>query len=132
MDIHRSRFVPYPTPAINALAFSHSNDAELGSKNTAELRLAVGRANGDIEIWNPEGGLWIQEIVFHGSKSRNIEGLVWTQEPDEVDANGRLQLGRLRLFSIGYSSTVTEWNLETGLPKRHYTGNHADIWCIAA
>ncbi|EAT92259.2 hypothetical protein SNOG_00764 [Parastagonospora nodorum SN15] len=40
--------------------------------------------------------------------------------------------GRLRLFSIGYSSSVTEWDLATGLPLRHSNGNHSEVWCFAA
>jgi U3 small nucleolar RNA-associated protein 4 len=132
MDIHRARFVPYPTSAINALAFSHSNSAEIATDSTSNLRLAVGRANGDIEIWNPFGQVWVQEIVFHGGRNRSIEGLIWTQEPTEKSAEGKLVAGALRLFSIGYSSTVTEWNLVSGLPQRHWSGNESEVWCFAA
>ncbi|KAF7564216.1 uncharacterized protein PtrM4_153650 [Pyrenophora tritici-repentis] len=35
-------------------------------------------------------------------------------------------------FSIGYSSSVTEWDLITGLPARHSDGNHSEVWCFAA
>ena len=49
MDIHRCRFVPYPTSAINAVAFSCSQLT--GRRNANLVRLAIGRANGDIEIW---------------------------------------------------------------------------------
>lgn len=131
MDIHRSRFVPYPPSAINALAFSHT-EAEHGHKDPKSLRLAIGRANGNIEIWNPANGAWLQEKVFHGGKDRSVEGLAWTQEPDQKDARGKTIPGRLRLFSIGYSSSVTEWDLTTGLPARHSNGNHSEVWCFAA
>jgi U3 small nucleolar RNA-associated protein 4 len=132
MDIHRSRFVAYPTSAINALAFSHSTTLELGLDNISSLRLAVGRANGDIEIWNPASGSWIRETTFYGGKNRSVEGLTWTQEPDELDEEGNVLTGALRLFSIGCSNTVTEWNLESGLPLRHWSGNHSEVWCLAA
>ncbi|KAF2856675.1 small nucleolar ribonucleoprotein-like protein complex subunit [Plenodomus tracheiphilus IPT5] len=131
MDIHRARFVPYPPSAINALAFSHT-EAEHGHQDPKSLRLAIGRANGNIEIWNPANGAWLQEKVFHGGKDRSVEGLAWTQEPDEKDAHGKTTPGRLRLFSIGYSSSVTEWDLVTGLPARHSNGNHSEVWCFAA
>ncbi|KAF2703875.1 small nucleolar ribonucleoprotein-like protein complex subunit [Pleomassaria siparia CBS 279.74] len=130
MDIHRSRFVPYPPSAINALAFSHTHPGE-GSEDPECLRLAVGRSNGNIEIWNPANGAWLQERVFYGGKDRSVEGLAWTQEPDEKDEQGTTIPGRLRLFSIGYSSSVTEWNLTTGLPARHSNGNHSEVWCFA-
>lgn len=130
MDIHRARFVPFPSSAINALAFSHTTTDQKEDPKT--LRLAVGRANGNIEIWNPVQGTWSQERVFHGGQDRSVEGLVWTQEPDERTQQGKIVPGRLRLFSIGYSSSVSEWDLVTGLPAQHSHGNHSDVWCLAA
>lgn len=126
MDVHRSRFVPYPTSAINALAFSKSSGSD------RLLRLAVGRANGDIEIWNPAKGSWVQETTFVGGRDRSVEGLAWIQEPDEQDEGGATRQGPLRLFSIGHSSSVTEWDLATGLPLRHSSGNSSEVWCVAA
>ncbi|KAF2476447.1 small nucleolar ribonucleoprotein-like protein complex subunit [Lindgomyces ingoldianus] len=131
MDIHRSRFVPYPPSAINALAFSHAA-SENDNEDLACLRLALGRANGNIEIWNPNKGSWLQERVFSGGKDRSAEGLVWTQDADGKDERGNFVPGRLRLFSIGYSTSITEWDLVTGLPARHSNGNHSDVWCFAA
>ncbi|KAL8998267.1 MAG: hypothetical protein Q9169_002672 [Polycauliona sp. 2 TL-2023] len=132
MDVHRCRFVPYPPSAINALAFSHSASPATSSKLLSTLRLAIGRANGDIEIWNPLRGAWHQETVFRGGKDRSIEGLAWTHDPEEQDRNGSNVPGKLRLFSIGYSSAVTEWDLASGLPIRHVSGNYGELWCIAA
>ena len=131
MDIHRCRFVPFNPSAINALSFSHTK-AEHASHELESLRLSVGRANGNIELWNPANGVWLQEKVFYGGKDRSVEGLAWTQEPDQKNARGKTIPGRLRLFSIGYSNSVTEWDLATGLPARHSNGNHSDIWCFAA
>ncbi|KAF2271115.1 small nucleolar ribonucleoprotein-like protein complex subunit [Lojkania enalia] len=131
MDIHRSRFIPYQPSAINALAFSHT-EPDNNREDPTCLRLAIGRANGNIEIWNPARGAWLQESVFTGGKDRSVEGLAWIQEPDERDGQGITLPGRLRLFSIGYSSSVTEWNLATGLPSQHSSGNHSEIWCFAA
>ena len=132
MDLHRCRFVDYPPSAINALAFSHASTPTVKSKNLPDLRLALGRANGDIEIWNPLGGAWFQERVIPGGKDRSIEGLVWTQDPDEEHDGGKHTPGKLRLFSIGYSTAVTEWDLSRGSPLRHTVGNYGELWCIAA
>lgn len=129
MDIHRCRFVPYPPSTINALAFSHSHIEE--GQKTAPPRLAVGRANGDIEIWNPLNGTWLQETIIRGGKDRSIDGLVWTQDPNE-EVHGSIIVGKSRLFSIGYTTTVTEWDLATGKPLRQASGNHGEIWCLAA
>jgi U3 small nucleolar RNA-associated protein 4 len=130
MDVHRCRFVPYQPSAINAIAFSHPKTRT--SKQAALARMAIGRANGDIEIWNPANGIWHQELVVRGGKDRSIDGLVWFNEPDQDLGDGKTLVGRPRLFSIGYTSTVTEWDLEKGKPKRHASGQHGDIWCIAA
>lgn len=132
MDIHRCRFVPFPPQAINALAFSRPSDTQ--KQCPRDQRLAIGRANGDIEIWNPAGGLWSQETTFRGGKDRSIEGLAWTQdlEDDGDEHVERKEVGKLRLFSIGFSSAVTEWDLALGVPARHANGNSGAIWCLAA
>jgi len=130
MDIHRCRFVPYPQSAINALAFSYSHISK--NQKSSPPRLAIGRANGDIEIWNPLKGSWFQEIIIRGGEGRSIDELVWIQDPNEEDSSGRTIIGKSRLFSVGYTTTVTEWDLERGQPLRHTSGNHGQIWCLAA
>ncbi|KAB8337066.1 hypothetical protein FH972_021370 [Carpinus fangiana] len=129
MDIHRCRFVDYTPSAINALAFSHSSGK---ASRDQPLRLAVGRANGNIEIWDPKKGAWLHETTLHGGQGRSVDGLAWVQDPDEADDTGFVTRGKLRLFSIGYSNTVTEWDLITGLPLRESSGNHSEVWCLAA
>lgn len=132
MDIHRSRFVPYPYSGISAVAFSRSSDIVTsdGLPQPA-LKLAIGRANGDIELWNPQQGSWVQEIIFPGDNA-SIDGLLWTREADEKDIEGRAILGQHRLFSIATSPNVTEWDLALGIPKRKSTGNFNQVWCFAA
>ncbi|KAI9807839.1 MAG: hypothetical protein M1825_005144 [Sarcosagium campestre] len=132
MDVHRCRFIPYPPSAINALAFSHPSSLKTRIKAPRSLRLAIGKANGDIEIWNPLGGAWLHETTLRGGKERSIDGLVWTQDPPVPDGHNGLRPGRLRLFSIGYSTHVSEWDLELGRPIQHTGGNHAEIWCLTA
>lgn len=134
MDIHRCRFVPFPPSPINTVAFSQP--FARSNLQTSLCRLAVGRANGDIEIWNPLQGTWHQETIIHGGQDRSVDGLVWVVEPDEEieSSSGEKSTipGRARLFSIGYTSAVTEWDLENGKPLRNASGQHGDIWCIAA
>lgn len=133
MDIHRCRFVPYPPAAINALAFSHPSPVNNKEHSPNDLRLALGRSNGDVEIWNPFGGQWFQETILRGAKDRSIENLAWTQDWDDEDGDEQnKKLGRLRLFSIGNSSSLTEWDLSLGTPARHANGNFGDLWCFAA
>ncbi|KAJ5574244.1 uncharacterized protein N7459_008671 [Penicillium hispanicum] len=132
MDIHRCRFVSYNPQAINSLAFSHPPSADIAGRGVPTLRLAIGRANGDIEIWNPMRGAWFQETVLRGGRDRSIEGLTWTLDPSEDGPDGSKLPGKLRLFSIGYSTVVTEWDIEQGRPLRHSSGNYGEIWCLAA
>ncbi|WPG97501.1 Hypothetical protein R9X50_00027800 [Acrodontium crateriforme] len=129
MDIHRSRFVPYPTSAITSLAFSRTSDSGFAGP-IPSLKLAIGRANGNVEIWNPLKGSWVQEAVFQGD-NKSIDGLAWTQEPNDTDANGQIILGQQRLFSIASSPSVTEWDLATGRPKHQSSGNFSEVWCFA-
>ena len=131
MDVHRCRFVNYPASTINAIAFSHTQIIASQARTTAALRLAIGRANGDIEIWNPLQGAWHQETIIRGGKDRSIDGLVWIRDPNE-DVQGKTLIGRSRLFSIGYTTSVTEWDLENGVPLRSANGSHGEIWCLAA
>lgn len=131
MDIHRSRFVPYPPSSINAVAFSHQSDVKQIAPT--DLRLALGRGNGDVEIWNPQNGDWVQETVLKGNVDSTIEQLTWTQDYT-IDENDDTKLvdGPLRLFSTGGTKTITEWDLNLGNPKRQADANFADIWCFAA
>ncbi|AMD19754.1 HCL397Cp [Eremothecium sinecaudum] len=115
--VHRLRFVPYTPGNITALAFSHNSTTKL---TPSDLRLALGRSDGNIEIWNPRDS-WFQELVLQGGKDRTIEGLCWCNVPGEP----------LRLFSIGGSTVVTEWDFTTGLPIKNYDCNSGVIWSIA-
>ncbi|KAK3694876.1 quinon protein alcohol dehydrogenase-like superfamily [Podospora appendiculata] len=135
MDIHRCRFVPYPASAINAVAFTHVSlpslsAAKKSAQKNVQVRLAIGRANGDIEIWNPLNGVWHQELIIPGGRARSVDGLVWVTDPDEEMADGKTIHGRSRLFSIGYTTTITEWDLEKARAKTHASGQHGDIWCL--
>lgn len=133
MDIHRCRFVPYQPQTINALAFSRSSDTK--QTTPKDLRLAIGRANGDIELWNPCRGQWSQERVFRGAEGRTIEQLHWTQDLSAADGdenhNAQSLRGQLRLFSSGGTTSITEWDISKGIPIANAEGNSADIWCFA-
>lgn len=123
MDIHRCSFLDYTPESITSCAFSHdSNLDEITPKN---FRLAVGRADGSIEIWNPHNSRskWVLENVIPGSKGNSIEGLVWSSNNDPSLPP--------RLFSIGGSTILTEWDLSTGIPLKNYDCNAGVIWSIS-
>ncbi|KAI5805048.1 WD40-repeat-containing domain protein, partial [Geopyxis carbonaria] len=126
VSLHRCRFVDYPPSEITSLAFSHPSSPNSARPPPSTLRLAIGRSNGSIEIWNPLSGAWHHESTLAGGKDRAIEALAWTQDYDSAGA------GQLRLFSIGYSTVVTEWDLATGRPRRHLDCNGGAIWSMSA
>lgn len=105
MNVHRCRFVDYTPHTITAICFLN------------EKCLALGRSNGDIEIWNPTN--WIQEQTLRGGKGRSIESLEWAVSD-----------GVPRLFSVGGSTAVTEWNLSTGQPLAHHDCHSGVIWSL--
>ncbi|KAK9451245.1 WD40-repeat-containing domain protein [Limtongia smithiae] len=118
MDLQRCRlFDDASAHAVTALAFSHASTPGQFAPRT--LRLAVGRANGDIELWNPRAS-WAPEFVIKGGRNRSVEGLAWTHSQDGV----------VRLFSIGGSTAVTEWDLRTGLPLTHYDCDAGIVWSM--
>lgn len=117
MDIHRCRFVDYTPHTITAMAFSHASDTHQPSPHS--LKLAVGRSNGDIEIWSPKHN-WTHELTLPGARGRAIEGLVWAHAQGENP----------RLFSIGGSTFVTEWDLSLLRPKLNYDCNAGVVWCL--
>ncbi|KAF9365124.1 U3 small nucleolar RNA-associated protein [Mortierella sp. NVP85] len=129
MEVHRCRFVEYTPSAINALAFAPT---------TTRPVLACGRANGDIEIWNPRNE-WTLEKVIPGGKNTSVEALAWahqttlTEDEDFWDSEKEKQaaIKKLvktppRLFSAGLNAVVTEWDLRTLKPKV------GAVWCMAA
>ncbi|KAK6347236.1 U3 small nucleolar RNA-associated protein [Orbilia brochopaga] len=127
MDIHRCRFVDYIPSQIHALAFSHPSPPNPQSHPLPpSLRLAIGRSNGSIEIWNPT--TWFHESTLHGGQNRSIEGLAWIRQSHYSVKHTEL----LRLFSIGNSTVVTEWDLVTGRPLAHFDCGKGVIWSIAA
>lgn len=68
--------------------------------------------------WN-----WLHETTLRGGKGRSVEGLAWSDSGDSS--------GKPRLFSIGGSTAITEWNVSTGQPRVNYDCHSGVIWCIA-
>lgn len=123
MDIHRCSFLDYTPESITCCAFTHESNLEQVTPNN--FRLAIGRADGSIEIWNPNNSKyrWVLENVIPGSKGTSIEGLVWSTHNDPSLPP--------RLFSIGGSTILTEWDLDTGVPLKNFDCNAGVIWSIA-
>ncbi|KAF9584858.1 hypothetical protein BGW38_004904 [Lunasporangiospora selenospora] len=134
MEVHRCRFVDYIPSAINALAFA---------PKTTRPVMACGRANGDIEIWNPTND-WTLAKIIPGGKNTSVEALAWSHqtiltededfwdsEKEKKRALRKLARAPARLFSAGLNAIVTEWDLVTLKPKRTVDSHGGAVWCMA-
>ncbi|CAG8487697.1 11485_t:CDS:2, partial [Racocetra persica] len=108
MYVHRCRFVEYTPAAINALAFTPLSTQPL---------LACGRANGEIEIWNPTQR-WNLEKIIPGAKNTSVEALTWVHRTvsKESDSNHSQTMEKQeeylnkppRLFSASSNGLITD------------------------
>lgn len=115
--VHRCQFLDYERPGISAMAF---NVPSLGSKTQplTETRLAIGRSNGDIEIWNPFA--FVCETVLPGARGRTVDDICWVHQSDSFS----------RLFTVGGTDTVVEWDLASGLPFQSARSGAGIIWAV--
>lgn len=123
MEVHRCRFVEYQPAAINALDFTPST-----VKNT---RLAVGRANGNIEIWDPTFNYRLEKTL-PGGEDLSVESVAWAHQnvvanpdaedtPEEIAKETELLLQKPpRLFSSGLNPYIIEWDTTTMTAKVRY------------
>lgn len=113
MEVHRCRFVEYQPAAINSLDFTPTT--------VKDTRLAVGRANGNIEIWDPTHKYRLEKTI-PGGEDLSVESVVWAHqsvianpdpEDDPEDIAKELELLKNsppRLFSSGLNPYIIEWD----------------------
>ncbi|KAF7725831.1 U3 small nucleolar RNA-associated protein [Apophysomyces ossiformis] len=134
MEVHRCRFVEYQPAAINALDFT--------PPTVDRCRLAVGRANGNIEIWDPSHRYRLEKTI-PGGQGLSVESLVWAHQSilvdqDEDDSPEEIaeQLKSLlqqppRLFSSGLNPYIVEWDTTSLTAKKSVDSNGGAVWCLA-
>jgi U3 small nucleolar RNA-associated protein 4 len=126
MELHRCRFVDYQPATINALSFT--------PPTVGATRLAVGRANGDIELWDPRHQYRIEKVI-PGGHGLSIESLVWAHQSrvtdtydttaDELVAEQQALLDQPpRLFSSSLNSYIMEWDAQTLTVKVSFRREH--------
>ncbi|CAG8513382.1 10631_t:CDS:10 [Funneliformis mosseae] len=119
MYVHRCRFVEYMPAAINALAFTPS---------TTKPLIACGRANGDIEIWNPLN-LHLEKRIL-GELNTSVEAITWAHkitltEADKITYNTQAKRDKT------LKELTTEWDT-IKLSCKKFIGSHGGaIWCMA-
>lgn len=134
MEVHRCRFVEYQPAAINALDFTPST--------VQETRLAVGRANGNIEIWDPTYNYRLEKTL-PGGEDLSVESIAWAHQntvanpdpedtPEEIAKETELLLQKPpRLFSSGLNPFIIEWDTTTMTAKKSCDSNGGAVWCLA-
>ncbi|KAI8898761.1 WD40-repeat-containing domain protein [Globomyces pollinis-pini] len=102
--VHRCRFVHYLSPSVVSIAMSTG----------PEKILAVGRANGTIQLWNPKGKTWFHERTIPSTLDP-LEVVVWVGN---------------RLFSAGLSGSIIEYNIKTLLPESFTPSYGGAVWSM--
>lgn len=112
MRVHRCRFVEHTPHAIESV------DVEPGASG----RLAVLRANADIEIWSLKRGEMYCEMRLAGAVDTPVRRVAWgVRSP-------RHPYGRL--FSCGLHGLVTEWDLRTLSPRSSWDSLGGAAWTM--
>ncbi|KAJ1727948.1 U3 small nucleolar RNA-associated protein, partial [Coemansia sp. Benny D160-2] len=68
MQVHRCRFVDYVPQAINAI--------EYAPRSSTHPYVAIGRANGDIELWQAKENL-VYVKTLPGIVNGSLEAIAW-------------------------------------------------------
>ncbi|KAJ1735282.1 U3 small nucleolar RNA-associated protein [Coemansia biformis] len=136
MQVHRCRFTDFVPQAINAI--------EYAPPTARQPYVAVGRANGDIEIWCVKENL-IYEKTIPGVVKGSLETLVWAHQTeltaDDLElfdsekerevARRRLASRAPRLFSAGLNAVIVEWDLARLTPRAAVDSYGGAVWCMA-
>ncbi|KAI0932482.1 hypothetical protein AcW2_001100 [Taiwanofungus camphoratus] len=146
LAVHRCRFVDYAPSAITALCFPPLRLPSIkGKKSTAKVKalkfgiLAVGRANGNIEVCEWTGPdnkyqapqAWVVRKTLAGPYPSKVESLAFAIKfPDQLAEDEVPSLANLRLFSAGGGSELVEWDLERACVRRTISSQGGSIWSV--
>lgn len=113
MRVHRCRFLDHVPHAIESV------DVEPGPYG----RLAVLRANADIEVWSLQHGETHCEMRIAGAIDTPVRRVVWGMRSPYLPHG--------RLFSCGLHGLVTEWDLRTLSPRSSWDSMGGAAWTMA-
>ena len=106
LEVHTCRFVDWQPQAVAAMGVSGDGS-----------RLAIGRADGDVEIWETQRFHLEQRIV--GEEEMSLRTIAW---------GGR---GGRRLFVAGLSGEIMEIDLVRQRIARRVNSNGGPVWAMA-
>ncbi|KZT53811.1 WD40 repeat-like protein [Calocera cornea HHB12733] len=165
IPVHRCRFVDTHPASITAIAFppralprpSHSrrlrkdkgkqplpgladdatdDDDDEQEREISPGVMAVGRANGNIELydWAGEGcaQAWVLLATLYGPAGSRVTNLVFTlRHPHTLSPWSTAPLPALRLFSTSSSSELFEWSLASLSISATLPSGGGSIWSLA-
>ncbi|KAI9460248.1 WD40 repeat-like protein [Lactarius psammicola] len=143
LSVHRCRFVDFSPSSITALAFPPLPLLSFKGKQKATTEgrvpvfgpLIVGRANGNIEIYEWTGSAaaaeapqaWVLRKTLSGLIPSKVDSLALTlKHPVDLRGDDIPSISDLRLFSTGGGSELAEWDI------RSISSQGGSIWSIAA
>ncbi|KAJ2784741.1 U3 small nucleolar RNA-associated protein [Coemansia interrupta] len=137
MQVHRCRFADYVPQAVNAIEFTPAT--------VERPRIAVGRANGDIELWGVRHGQIHYEKTIPGPVNGTLETVAWAHQTqltaddaellDSAEERAayvkRLNARAPRLFSAGLNAVIVEWDIGRLVPRTAVDSYGGAVWCMA-
>lgn len=120
--MHRCRFVAWSPSPITALA--------VPPHGSVFPPLAVGRQNGDIELYRwaasgPSPQAWVLHSTLPGPADTKVDALAFT-------IRARRQPGsRLRLFSLPGDANIFEWDIHSGTVRHTIPSQGGTVWSLA-
>eukprot|EP01083_Nonionella_stella_P022480 62184_1 len=111
VEVHVCRFIDYKPSSICAAHLHPDNK-----------HCAIGRENGNIEIWDLNGS-FIQRTI-PGKGANTVQSLLWIHDPNPKNKT-------LRLISAGLNGWITEWDLESLSIRSKISCHGYGIWSIA-
>ncbi|KAH9049447.1 WD40 repeat-like protein [Lactarius hengduanensis] len=148
LAVHRCRFVDFSPSSVTALAFpplpllSTKRKQKATTEGMASMfgPLIVGRANGNIEIYEWTGSAsaveapqaWVLRKTLSGLIPSKVDSLALTLKcPVDLRGDDIPSISDLRLFSTGGGSELIEWDMVHTTIRRSISSQGGSIWSIA-
>ncbi|KAH9075802.1 WD40 repeat-like protein [Lactarius deliciosus] len=148
LAVHRCRFVDFSPSSVTALAFpplpllSTKGKQKVTTDGMAPMfgPLIVGRANGNIEIYEWTGSAsaveapqaWVLRKTLSGLIPSKVDSLALTLRcPVDLRGDDIPSISHLRLFSTGGGSELIEWDMVHTTIRRSISSQGGSIWSIA-
>lgn len=140
MDFSPSSVTALAFPPLPLLSTKGKQKATKDGKTPLFGPLIVGRANGNIEIyeWTGSAGAteapqaWVLRKTLSGLISSKVDSLALTlKHPVDLQGDDIPSISDLRLFSTGGGSELVEWDIVHTTIRRSISSQGGSIWSIA-